>query len=98
MEVEITSDRPNPRPKKESPMTNEEARNLLREKGLCGLVDDEVGQACVLEIGHGLGTHENYAFLLAENKRLRACLEWLDAAGGLGLEVHGRIRKALTGP
>lgn len=33
----------------------------------------------------------------AENARLRQILEWLDHRGGLGLDVHDRIRAALSG-
>lgn len=33
-----------------------------------------------------------------EVERLRAILEWLDSRGGLGLDVHEYIRKALDGP
>ncbi len=34
----------------------------------------------------------------AENVKLRAVLVWLDEGGGLGLDVHKRIRDALSPP
>jgi hypothetical protein len=34
--------------------------------------------------------------LKAEIERLRAVLEWLQSRGGLGLDVHERIDKALA--
>ena len=34
----------------------------------------------------------------AEIERLRECLEWLDRRGGLGLDVHEKIKQALTAP
>ena len=36
-----------------------------------------------------------YLALSQENERMREILIWLDRVGGLGLETHGRIRKAL---
>lgn len=44
------------------------------------------------------GMDRRMAELDVQNALLRAALEWLDRKGGLGLDVHERIRKALGKP
>jgi hypothetical protein len=39
-------------------MTPEQVREILRDKNLCGRLDIELNQVCVLELKHDDGMHE----------------------------------------
>lgn len=61
-------------------------RTLYKNDQLIGIMDRPEDAAMVVEALNGPA---------AENARLRELLEWLDKGGGLGLDIHAKIRAAL---